>query len=222
MSYNIYNYLKAADTFTFANMLCGLLSCSFLLKGEFALASRLIILAIVADGFDGYFARKTKKESDFGMNLDSLSDVVSFGVAPSLLFWSLNPHWWVIAIAFVYVACGVMRLARYNILHPVLPKGQYIGIPIPNAAFFLTLAMVSGLPFLFVVAVTVLASYLMISTLVIRKPESKREFPYINLVVIALVFIPASPMVWVARAGLLIYACLLVWYVAKGKPGDSG
>lgn len=217
MPYNIYNYLKFADTFTFINMLCGLLSCSFLLKGEFPLAARLIILAIVADGFDGYFARKTKKESDFGMNLDSLSDVVSFGVAPSLLFWSLNPHWWVIAIAFIYVACGVMRLARYNILHPVLPKGQYIGIPIPNAAFFLTLAMVSELPFIFLVAVAIFVSYLMISTLVIQKPESKREFPYINLVIVVVALIPSQVLMWVARAGLLIYACLLVWYVAKGR-----
>jgi CDP-diacylglycerol--serine O-phosphatidyltransferase len=93
------------------------------------------------DGFDGRVARLTKTQSDFGMQLDSLADVVSFGAAPALLVykWALAPLGFVgMFISFAFAACGAMRLARFNVLAMRNPHGGggnfFVGLPIPLAA----------------------------------------------------------------------------------------
>ncbi|HET7825278.1 MAG TPA: CDP-diacylglycerol--serine O-phosphatidyltransferase [Anaeromyxobacter sp.] len=103
-------------------------------------AALAIFFAIFFDGFDGRVARMTKTQSDFGVQLDSLADVISFGAAPALLVykWALAPLGFVgIFVAFAFAACGALRLARFNVLAARGAKGSsrfFVGLPIPLAA----------------------------------------------------------------------------------------
>jgi CDP-diacylglycerol---serine O-phosphatidyltransferase len=103
-------------------------------------AALAIFFAIFFDGFDGRVARMTKTQSDFGVQLDSLADVISFGAAPALLVykWALAPFGFVgIFVAFAFAACGALRLARFNVLAARGEKGSsrfFVGLPIPLAA----------------------------------------------------------------------------------------
>jgi CDP-diacylglycerol--serine O-phosphatidyltransferase len=103
-------------------------------------AALAIFFAMFFDAFDGRVARMTKTQSDFGMELDSLADVVSFGVAPALLVykWALAPlGFFGLALPAVYASCGAIRLARFNVLAHRGDKGAsrfFVGLPIPLAA----------------------------------------------------------------------------------------
>jgi CDP-diacylglycerol---serine O-phosphatidyltransferase len=107
------------------------------IKGDFLLAGALILVAGFFDGVDGKVARLTKTTTRFGLELDSLADVISFGVAPALLMymWALQPYGrigWV--SAFVFVACGALRLARFNVQSGNIDPKRFNGLPIPAAA----------------------------------------------------------------------------------------
>jgi CDP-diacylglycerol---serine O-phosphatidyltransferase len=107
------------------------------INGEFLLAGALILAAGFFDGVDGKVARLTKTTTRFGLELDSLADVISFGVAPALLIyiWALAPYGrigWV--SAFVFVACGALRLARFNVQSGSIDPKRFNGLPIPAAA----------------------------------------------------------------------------------------
>ncbi|MBS2027281.1 MAG: CDP-diacylglycerol--serine O-phosphatidyltransferase [Deltaproteobacteria bacterium] len=103
-------------------------------------AALSIFFAIFFDGFDGRVARLTKTQSDFGVELDSLADVCSFGVAPGLLVykWALEPLGiWGLFASFAFAACGALRLARFNVLAHRNHAGSsryFVGLPIPLAA----------------------------------------------------------------------------------------
>jgi CDP-diacylglycerol---serine O-phosphatidyltransferase len=107
------------------------------IKAEFLLAGALILVAGFFDGIDGKVARLTKTTTRFGLELDSLADVISFGVAPALLMyiWALQPYGrvgWV--SAFLFVACGALRLARFNVQSGTIDPKRFNGLPIPAAA----------------------------------------------------------------------------------------
>jgi len=107
------------------------------LKGDFLLAGALILAAGFFDKIDGAVARLTNTTSRFGVELDSLADVISFGVAPAILMyvWALAPHGrvgWV--SAFLFVACGALRLARFNVQTGTIDPKRFNGLPIPAAA----------------------------------------------------------------------------------------
>jgi CDP-diacylglycerol--serine O-phosphatidyltransferase len=103
-------------------------------------AALAIFFAIFFDAFDGRVARMTRTQSDFGVQLDSLADVVSFGAAPSLLVykWALAPLGFAgLFLSFAFAACGALRLARFNVLAQRGEKGSsrfFVGLPIPLAA----------------------------------------------------------------------------------------
>jgi CDP-diacylglycerol--serine O-phosphatidyltransferase len=105
-----------------------------------AQAALAIFFAIFFDAFDGRVARMTKTQSDFGVQLDSLADVVSFGAAPALVMykWALEPFGFLgFFVAFAFAACGALRLARFNVLAQRGDKGSsrfFVGLPIPLAA----------------------------------------------------------------------------------------
>lgn len=122
---------------TTANMFCGFFAIIYSIKGEFILASYAIVAASVFDLLDGRVARMTNATSQFGAEYDSLSDIVSFGMAPGILLflWSLQPFGrlgWL--AAFFYLACGGLRLARFNVQKKVINVGYFQGLPIPMAA----------------------------------------------------------------------------------------
>lgn len=138
------NYLSkyVPNSITILSLCCGLTSIRFSINQDWNIAIYLIIFASVLDFFDGWFARKLKGGSSFGAELDSLSDFISFGVAPSLLiyYWTLyelNSLGW--SIALFYVACSALRLARftadiYLTSKPIDPSLYFTGVPSPAAA----------------------------------------------------------------------------------------
>ncbi len=107
------------------------------INGDYVLAAALILVAGFFDGVDGKVARLTKTTTRFGLELDSLADVISFGVAPAILLymWALAPYGrigWV--TCFVFVACGALRLARFNVQTGYIDPKRFNGLPIPAAA----------------------------------------------------------------------------------------
>jgi CDP-diacylglycerol--serine O-phosphatidyltransferase len=124
--------------FTVANLFCGYASIIHSTRGDFDTAALLIGVAMVLDTLDGFFARLTNSSTDFGIQLDSLADVVSFGLAPAVLaftwgLWPLRRLGW--AAGFIYVAAAAMRLARFNIQTAALTDKRYfVGMPSPPAA----------------------------------------------------------------------------------------
>ncbi len=133
---------------TAGNLACGFFALTWIFKYNPAAqdfepirqAIRLILLAFAFDFFDGRVARLAKKQSQFGREFDSLADIVSFGVAPAFLVYQIVLHefvrtGWVVAA--VYLVCGGIRLARFNILSQMGNKrspGEFVGFPIPSAA----------------------------------------------------------------------------------------
>ncbi len=126
---------------TVANLFCGFISVIFSIKGEFKSAAIAVVIAAVFDQLDGRLARLTHATSKFGAELDSLCDLVSFGLAPAMLMylWALNPYGRVGMMAcFLFLACGALRLARFNVQVGVVEKNYFQGLPIPMAAGILT------------------------------------------------------------------------------------
>lgn len=132
---------------TTGSLFCGFYSIIKSLNGDFYYAAWAIFFAGFFDLVDGRIARMTKTQSDFGVEYDSLSDLASFGLAPAILLytWSLF-HFgrlgWV--AAFLYFACGALRLARFNVQIDSVEKRSFQGLPIPSAA-----GVVAGLVLLF-------------------------------------------------------------------------
>jgi CDP-diacylglycerol--serine O-phosphatidyltransferase len=123
--------------FTAFNIFCGFLSIIFASQGRFNIAAWAIIVAAVFDSLDGIMARMTRSSSQFGVELDSLADVVSFGVAPSFMVYqvylsTIEP--WGILIAALPVVLGAVRLARFNVQLIGFDKEYFKGLPIPMQA----------------------------------------------------------------------------------------
>lgn len=122
---------------TTANLFCGFFSIIQTLKSNYIFAVYLIILASLFDFLDGRVARMTGTQSDFGVEYDSLSDLTTFCMAPSLLLykWGLSGFgYFGVAVAFLYFACGALRLARYNVQAGGVEKMDFQGLPTPAAA----------------------------------------------------------------------------------------
>lgn len=132
--------------FTLMNMFCGFLAIIQIAEGELQYGAWLIIFAAVFDILDGFMARITNSTSAFGIELDSLSDVVSFGVAPGFLIYTFTLNTLQepgLILAALPALCGAIRLARYNVDAKVVQNDYFRGLPIPVQAtiivgFFLT------------------------------------------------------------------------------------
>lgn len=130
--------LLAPSIFTTLNMVSGFASVLLAFRGHFTLAALLIAFSIVMDIADGFVARLVGATSPFGLQLDSLADLISFGVAPAVLVhtWALE-DWPVLAwlAAFFWLACAAFRLARFNVtIDPAADKRYFVGLPSPGAA----------------------------------------------------------------------------------------
>lgn len=111
-------------------------------KGNFVLSSWLILLALVFDGLDGRIARMTNTTSQFGVEFDSLADIISFGIAPAmLLYFFIGNEFgrFGILVSALYVIFGAIRLARFNISTAKTDPNVFIGLPIPTAAIFVSM-----------------------------------------------------------------------------------
>ena len=122
---------------TLGNLSCGFYALVAVYNDEYVAAAIAVLLALLFDCLDGGVARMTGATSEIGIQLDSLADLVSFGVAPGLLAYvfALKPFGWIGGLAaFAFAACGAFRLARFNVQTRVLDKRFFVGLPIPAAA----------------------------------------------------------------------------------------
>lgn len=165
------------NAFTFLNLSLGILAILATLENNYILSSAFIILAALVDRYDGRVARVLKVSSDLGKELDSLADLVSFGVAPSILVFlvfnlrDLGPSGLLgIIILLIFPICGAFRLARYN---ATTFEGIFTGVPITAAGSFMALFVLLtknvAIPIFIPISLMFLCSYLMISKFKLKK-----------------------------------------------------
>ncbi len=184
------------STFTVMNMLCGYGSIICAEQREYAMAGWFIILAAVFDTIDGFIARLTNSSSEFGVELDSLSDLVSFGAAPSFLAYKFGLEqfgiWGAILSSALMVGSG-LRLARFNVQLVGFSKDYFSGLPTPSQAMTLSSFVIwtSGEYLLTVeetklalIVLTLSLALLMVSTVkydLLPKPKEFRQYPFKTL-----------------------------------------
>ncbi|MFA6472664.1 MAG: CDP-diacylglycerol--serine O-phosphatidyltransferase [Candidatus Latescibacterota bacterium] len=162
--------------FTLGNLLCGFLAVANVVEGtreSLISAAWWIIIAAIFDALDGKVARLTGSASKFGIELDSIADVVSFGVAPAILFYRFafaDAGKICLFLSFIFLAAGAIRLARFNVTASTGNKNYFTGMPIPAAAGILASYVLfcgkvwEGLSgFDFAVGLIVLTSFAMVS-----------------------------------------------------------
>lgn len=130
------------STFTFLNLFCGFFSILQSIEGNFHAAAWLVVICAIIDAVDGRLARWTGAESRFGLQLDSLCDIVSFGLAPAVflnqaVFSPLHPMIG-IPLSFLFLFGGAYRLARYNVMNAETEEHEYLGLTIPISAMTVT------------------------------------------------------------------------------------
>ena len=194
------------NLFTTANLFAGFYAIMCAINGNFTVAAATIFVAMVLDGLDGRVARMTNTQSAFGAEYDSLSDMVAFGLAPAIIAyqWALSGLGNVgLTIAFIYVACAALRLARFNTQIGVVDKRWFIGLASPAAA-----GVVAGvvwalsdngvgvvdlsIPVIILFAVLVaLAGMLMVSNIKyysFKDLDIKGRVPFVAILVVVLAF----------------------------------
>ncbi|MCJ7841800.1 CDP-diacylglycerol--serine O-phosphatidyltransferase [Lederbergia sp. NSJ-179] len=162
---------NAANLLTLCNLGLGGFAIIACMNGQPHLSLLFIFIAALADRFDGMTARKFHIESELGKQLDSMSDIISFGVAPALLLYQGIFHMFGfpgIFFTIFYIACGAFRLARFNITES---NGYFTGLPITAAGCLLTFSYLAipYLPSHFFIFFSFILSILMISTFTLKK-----------------------------------------------------
>jgi CDP-diacylglycerol--serine O-phosphatidyltransferase len=218
--------------FTVANLFCGYASVVYSTRGDFDTAAILIGIAMVVDTFDGFFARLTNSQSAFGAELDSLADVISFGLAPAILaftwgLWPLGRIGW--AVGFIYVTAAAMRLARFNIqTNTLTDKRYFIGTPSPAAA-----SVIASTVYLYpwglqdpraaapALAIVLVPAFLMVSTIRFRSIKSidvgwRRSYFLLFIAAVVLALVAAHPrLALVVLSYSYVLAALAIWAYGK-------
>lgn len=207
------------------------------MNGNFHHAAMAIFVAMFFDGLDGQVARMTNTQSAFGVQYDSLSDMVSFGVAPAVVAFSwmledLGKVGW--AAAFIYASCAALRLARFNTQVDVVDKRFFIGLASPSAAALVAGMVWSGYSepsstWLAVVAalVTSMAGLLMVSNLrykSLKGLDLKGKVPFVMIIAVAMIFVVISidpPRVLLLLALAYALSGPLVWLYARYRKGAT-
>lgn len=197
---------------TTANLFCGFYSIIAVLKSDYTTAAMAILLAMLFDAFDGKIARLTHSTSRFGVEYDSLADLASFGVAPGLLIytWALNGYgklgWLAV---FLFVACGAMRLARFNTQASGTASKYFTGLPIPAAAGMIATTVIFDHHILemgkevrpvVILVMTYILAYLMVSTIPYRSFKDihlgeRKPLSSLIAAVLLLIVIVAEPQI---------------------------
>jgi CDP-diacylglycerol--serine O-phosphatidyltransferase len=228
------------SVFTVANLFCGYGCVVYATQGDFDTAAVLIGIAMILDTLDGFVARLTNSSSAFGVQLDSLADVVSFGLAPAILaftwgLWPLKRLGW--AAGFIYVTAAAMRLARFNIqTSAATDKRYFVGMPSPAAAGVIA-ATVYLFPYgpqdqqmaLAALVMVVVPALLMVSTIRFRSVKAidvgwQRSYLALFVVAVALALIASQPRIaLVVLAYTYTLVALLMWAVhrLRKRPGDA-
>ncbi len=214
------------NLFTTGSLFAGFYGIVATTSGDFNTAAIWILVSSIFDGLDGKVARLTGTSTKFGVEYDSLADLVAFGVAPGILMysWALKPFGrlgWL--AAFLFVVCGALRLARFNVQVNTVESKRFVGLPIPAAA-----SMVSATVLLFhrfgwgsykKLAILILIyslAFLMVSSFryySFKDPEliKRQPFAFLVLAILLLIVIAAEPVA-------MLFAVFLA-YIASGPIG---
>jgi len=210
------------NLFTTGSLFAGFYSMVSTLNGDFETAAIWVLVSSIFDGLDGKVARLTGTSSKFGVEYDSLADLVAFGVTPGLLMysWALKPFGrlgWL--AAFLFVVCGALRLARFNVQVNTVESKRFVGLPIPAAA-----SMVSATVLLFhhmnwlssykklaILLLIYFLAFLMVSNFKyysFKDPEmiKRQPFGFLVFAVILLIVIAAEPVLML----FVIFMCYIV------------
>ncbi len=201
---------------TFGNISVGFIALMFIAAEEFRIAASLVVLCMVLDGLDGKLARKLGVSGDFGKELDSLGDVISFGFVPAYFIWNLFAEGSMVilgvllVVLLLFINCGAYRLARFNL--EISSSPNFTGIPITIAGGLLALIGFygSGFHVLLIAVIVVVLSALMISEMPypslkgIHLPDTLVWNLILALVLLIFIFFP------------FIFLIVLVLYLLSG------
>jgi CDP-diacylglycerol--serine O-phosphatidyltransferase len=212
------------NLFTTGSLFAGFYSMVATMNGDYRTAAIWVLVSSIFDGLDGKVARLTGTASKFGVEYDSLADLVAFGVTPGLLMysWALTPFGrlgWL--AAFLFVVCGALRLARFNVQVTTVESKRFVGLPIPAAASMVSATVLLfyhfGWPssykkFAILVLIYALA-FLMVSNVKyysFKDPGiiKRQPFAFLVLAILLLIIIAAEPV----KMLFLIFVC----YIASG------
>lgn len=227
------NYLLP-NLFTASSIFVGVVSIINAANGNFERAGWLIVLSLILDGLDGKVARLTKGESKFGVEFDSLADVVAFGVAPAMLIYfqiGYSYGKFGVLVSALYVVFGAIRLARFNVTTTKNDPNIFIGLPIPAAAIFLVSLSLLDLKYnLKVIEPIILIAMLFVAILKVsnirypafKKFSIKRSISF--KVLIALIIVASLLYVATAEALVLFFSIYIfggvvraIYSIKRGK-----
>jgi CDP-diacylglycerol--serine O-phosphatidyltransferase len=210
------------NLFTTGSLFAGFYGIVSGINSDYRTAAIWILVSAVFDGLDGKVARATGTTSKFGVEYDSLADLVAFGVAPGLLMylWALKPFGrlgWL--AAFLFVVCGALRLARFNVQVDTVESKRFIGLPIPAAAsmvsatilFFHHMGWASSYKKLAILILIYLLAFLMVSNIKyysFKDPEmiKKQPFGFLVLLVLLIIVIAAEPAIMM----FILFCCYIL------------
>lgn len=210
------------NLFTTLNLFCGFYAIIASLQDFYLRAAFAIMVAGVFDILDGRIARMTKRSSPFGKELDSLADLISFGLAPAILIylWSIESFGRIGWLAcFVYMACGALRLARFNTKATSSEEKYFEGLPIPMAAAVIVTTtllfhelMLDENRNYFNLIITIVLAFLMVSTIRYRSFKdldfrNRRSFGVLVLFIFILMIIAYKP-------GIMMFVVMMVYIIA--------
>ncbi len=207
------------NIFTSLNIFCGFYAIIASIDGKYVAAAIAIIIAVVFDILDGKIARATKTSSKFGLEYDSLADLISFGLAPGLMvyLWALRPMGrigWL--AAFLFMTCGALRLARFNSKAGNVSSDYFVGLPIPAGAgmaattvlFCYRLNVAESVNTVIILLMLYALAFLMVSTIRYKsfkknpEPFQKINFNVLVTAILIMIFVAAQPSIALFLLGL--------------------
>lgn len=216
METNIIKMIGVADLASLANALSGMFAIIAAYYHQPIYAALLLILAVAFDAIDGPLARRfpSNTKEVFGETMDSLADVISFGVAPVVILFELYNNYLMLIPAVLLLSCGVLRLSRYNtiITEQTGPTKTFIGLPIPVSSFMLSLILISQIQnqYLIIILMTIIA-ILMVSNYKYPKIKNKLVFIVSAILLIPTLIIPLNQMLYNIPSMTLIL--LVICYI---------
>ena len=205
-------FISLPNVFTIINALLGLFAIYFIITNNLILSARMVLIAIFFDSFDGFLARNKNNIAEFGKSLDSLSDIISFGVVPAFVFICSSENILSLPIGFLYVIFGLLRLSRFNTLN----SDEYVGLPITLGAIFVILLFLSDIPPTLNAIFVVITSILFISSFKLRRPSRRGKSLAIFSSIFILISLIPYPMIEIlSRILLIVLPAIFLLYLFR-------
>lgn len=218
------NFFALSDAISLLNMLCGFFSIIASINHEFYIAAILMIGSLMFDSVDGWVARKINRNDEygFGKNVDSLSDIISFGASPALFLYCISqtipncPTIATIIVGLLMITCGVLRLTRYNAINDYISFKGFIGFPIPGIAMILASYYLTGAFNIYIAMILmVIISLFMISDVKYPKLDNITTI-LIAVVLIILMLAPLPLNIFNINIPALFLLIICLYYLISG------